>query len=353
MDKALEKTETDLQSETVFDPPGYVGPPKPVTTTHWSDFPTTTHASALDAKAFRKNLDRRSVNRETLMEWLRDALTEGVDYGRLHINRNCQEGRNCMNPYHFSKPSLWKPGAEKICGMLGLTVNFPALPDYEQAVLNGVVLKQIMLRCNLLNESGQIVGEGIGARSIERDGGDLNKAIKMAEKSAMIDAVLRAGGLSEVFTQDMEDQATDESADPYAPGSAAGHNPWQNTSGINIETHCPLGKHKGKRWADVPADYLEWMITEMTDKPDLVRRAQRALDDASNTPEHPERPPEAGNRSLADAARELSMAATLSALESVWDGIDEQQRVPLRGTYQLRLKELESTTTGELPDDDA
>jgi hypothetical protein len=35
--------------------------------------------------------------------------------------------------------------------------------------------------------------------------GDANKAIKMAQKSAQIDAVLRCAGLSEVFTQDLED----------------------------------------------------------------------------------------------------------------------------------------------------
>ena len=50
-----------------------------------------------------------------------------------------------------------------------------------------------------------MVGEGRGARSLKKDGGDANKAIKMAEKSAMIDAVLRTGALSEVYTQDIED----------------------------------------------------------------------------------------------------------------------------------------------------
>ena len=43
------------------------------------------------------------------------------------------------------------------------------------------------------------------ARSLAQDQGDLNKCLKMAEKSAHIDATLRMGGLSEVFTQDTED----------------------------------------------------------------------------------------------------------------------------------------------------
>jgi hypothetical protein len=59
------------------------------------------------------------------------------------------------------------------------------------------------------------VGEGRGARSLKKDGGDVNKAIKMAEKSSMVSAVLRTGALSDVFTQDLEDMQEPE------PGKAA------------------------------------------------------------------------------------------------------------------------------------
>ena len=47
--------------------------------------------------------------------------------------------------------------------------------------------------------------DGVGARSLKQDYGDINKSLKMAEKSAHIDATLRMAGLSEVFTQDIED----------------------------------------------------------------------------------------------------------------------------------------------------
>jgi hypothetical protein len=53
---------------------------------------------------------------------------------------------------------------------------------------------------------GQVVAEGVGARNLNQDYGDFNKALKMAEKSAHIDATLRLAGLSEVFTQDLEDR---------------------------------------------------------------------------------------------------------------------------------------------------
>lgn len=147
----------------------------------------------LPAAQFRAGLDRRRANRRALMEWVRDALVEGVDYGRIPTRRGP------------SKPSLWKPGAEKICGMLGVTVHYPTLHDYEQVALHGVQLAHVIIRCEIQDAGGRVVADGVGARSLKQDGGDVNKALKMAEKSAHIDATLRMAGLSEVFTQDLED----------------------------------------------------------------------------------------------------------------------------------------------------
>lgn len=143
---------------------------------------------------FREALTRRGENRRALIEWVRSSLVDGVDYGAVPLRRG-----------GFSKPSLRKPGAEKICGMLGVTASFPTLKDYEAAVIDGRPLQQIVLRCHLIGPDGQIVADGVGARSVEQDHGDINKALKMAAKSAHIDATLRMAGLSEIFTQDLED----------------------------------------------------------------------------------------------------------------------------------------------------
>ena len=171
-------------------------------------------ASPLDlpAEVFRAGLDRRKANRAALMEWVRAALVEGVDFGRIHTagKSKCAYaakglGNECPDPRHWSKPSLFKPGAEKICGMLGVTVHYPTLHDYEQAALHGVDIKHVILRCEIRDAAGRVVADGVGARTIAQDYGDLNKALKMAEKSAHIDSALRMAGLSEVFTQDIED----------------------------------------------------------------------------------------------------------------------------------------------------
>ena len=161
----------------------------------------------LPSEQFNAGLTRRKSNRAALMNWVREALVEGVDYGKIHFVKKaqCNKGKFCNNPHHFSKPSLFKPGAEKICGMLGVTSSFPSLAEYEQAALSGVGVQQIIIRCEISDATGKVVAVGIGARSVKQDYGDINKALKMAEKSAHIDATLRMAGLSEVFTQDIED----------------------------------------------------------------------------------------------------------------------------------------------------
>jgi len=167
---------------------------------------------------FKAGLDRRKENRNTLMEWIRSALVEGRDYGSIMIR-----GQK-------SKPSLLKPGAEKIAGMLGLIPKFPNLKEYEQSVLAGNIIDAIILKCELQNQSGEVIGEGVGARYVEKqDQGDLNKALKMASKSAMIDATLRCAGISEIFTQDVEDMSL---SDPVS----AKHDEILTSQGIELAT---------------------------------------------------------------------------------------------------------------------
>ena len=185
------------------DPPAPVAPAAPVAPVH------AANPLDLPPEIFRTGLERRKANRAALMEWIRSSLVEGVDFGAIPTRRGP------------SKPSLWKPGAEKICGMLGLTAHYPTLRQYEQAALSGAVPEQIILRCELRDGAGRIVAEGVGARSLRQDNGDLNKALKMAEKSAHIDATLRCAGLSEVFTQDLEDMAV-EPEPRVAPQPGAG-----------------------------------------------------------------------------------------------------------------------------------
>lgn len=151
---------------------------------------TVAAGSVLDASTadFESGLQRRGDNRKSLMVWLRGALVEGTDFGTIKGNK-----------------SLWKPGAEKVLGMLNCTAEFPTLQQYEDLAIEGKEIQTIILRCSIKNADGQVIANGVGARTLRQDGGDLNKCLKMAKKSALIDGTLAAGGLSEIFTQDIED----------------------------------------------------------------------------------------------------------------------------------------------------
>lgn len=148
---------------------------------------------------FKKALERRKKNRDALIGWVRDSLVQGVDYMRIWSKKR-QE---------WSKPFLTKAGSEKVLAMLGLQPVFPGVEEYHSKVLRGENLVLIVVVCHLLDGTGNVVGIGAGGRSVEADYGDINKAMKMALKSAQIDATLRCAGLSEIFSQDPE-SATDD-----------------------------------------------------------------------------------------------------------------------------------------------
>jgi hypothetical protein len=143
-----------------------------------------------DPDSLEESLARRTKNRQALMDWLWGALVSSVDYGQIKPSQ---------------KPSLWQPGAEKLCGYLDLTPSFPDAERYVNMAAEGLVIGDIVVRCFLTDASGRQVGEGMGAREREQTP-KLNDRIKMAQKSALIDAVKRCAGLSEVFTQDEADE---------------------------------------------------------------------------------------------------------------------------------------------------
>ena len=186
----------------------------------------------LPPEQFKAGLERRDENRSILIDWVRKSLVEDVDFGRIVIR-----GRK-------SKPSLFKPGAEKILGKLGLTPTFPTLCEYEKSAYSGVEIENIIIRCEVLDSHGTIVGQGVGCRRVSQEKGDINKAFKMAKKSAMIDATLTCVGLSEVFTQDIEDMQTTEEDSPE----------------FSRDFVLPFGKHKGVTVRDLPDSYINWAM---------------------------------------------------------------------------------------------
>jgi|SRR3990167_6587561 len=135
-------------------------------------------------------LEREEETRKLIKGYISKNLKKGTDYYELQIGNR------------VSKPSLSKPGAEKFMSLFHLRAEFER--DNDTWEMMGKKEGVLCYVCRLYTKSGQLVGEGRGARDVHKDG-DINKAIKMAQKSANIDAVLRVGALSEMFTQDLED----------------------------------------------------------------------------------------------------------------------------------------------------
>ena len=300
---------------------------------------------------FKAGLDRRKKNRDALMTWIREALIENTDWGRIHVIKKdqCPDGKYCSNPYHFSKPSLWKAGAEKISGMMGLRPTWPNLNEEIDRIRDGS--KLIILKAQLLDIAGSVVSEGIGARSLEADYNDVNKALKMAKKSSLIDAVLNAGGLSEVFTQDVEDMDeknfSSGGSDPYQKGEDRVDSAMPAHSGKPLSTHCPIGKEwRNVPWEEVDEGFLRWILEKIDDKPDLVARAQQELGSRSvETTEATDRRRDGkvGNGSqkrLSDFARDITEATSIDQLTLIRDELPEELEPSLRTFLATREREL-------------
>jgi len=124
---------------------------------------------------------------------VRAVLVENADYG---VIPGCK------------KPTLLKPGAEKIVSMMGLTTEFNIeneIKDYDKGYFF-YSIKCVVYKGNFK------VTEGLGTcntkenKYIKNDPYTLdNTILKMAKKRALIDAVLLVASLSEIFTQDVED----------------------------------------------------------------------------------------------------------------------------------------------------
>jgi hypothetical protein len=95
---------------------------------------------------------------------------------------------------------LMKPGAEAIAKAKDLTAEFsdPIVILSSPANPNS---SNVVVRCHMKDKSGKHIASGMG--SYETISVPFNTAIKMASKSAFIDATIRAASLSDAFTQDI------------------------------------------------------------------------------------------------------------------------------------------------------
>ena len=127
-------------------------------------------------------------------KFIKESLKEGVDFDK---------------PFAAAeKKTLLKPGSEKVCVLLNLMPVFRKDEETMVHLSNDVRGCNVAFLCELVHRaSGTKVAEGRGSAALTEPNikGNLNSAIKMAEKRAQMDATLRVAALSDRFTQDLED----------------------------------------------------------------------------------------------------------------------------------------------------
>lgn len=113
------------------------------------------------------------------------------------------------------QPSLYKSGAEKVCMAYGLMKRFTVESAIEQGGKEPLFFYRV--RCDLykLDQNGveHIVSNGHGsANTAERRNGfngpydSANSSLKMAEKRSLVAATISLANLSDLFSQDMENE---------------------------------------------------------------------------------------------------------------------------------------------------
>lgn len=136
--------------------------------------------------SFKKNVDSMVANREYFRGKLESIMKENEDYYLIK-----------------GKKSLAKGGAEKLASGFRLQAKFEI--DKEAQEIFKETKGLIAYRCKLYDENDKFKGEGGGADMLSRNQNDPNKTIKMAQKRSYVDAIIRTTGLSDIFTQDLED----------------------------------------------------------------------------------------------------------------------------------------------------
>lgn len=152
----------------------------------------------MSADELKKQIEQEKEVRKVITDYIKSELKDGIDFGTITI-----KSRDGSREY-TSKPTLFKPGAEKISSIMHLRATFTK--DNDTWEMSGKVPGLFCYICHLINTKGEIVGEGRGAANVKEKAGWIeNNAIKIAQKRAMVDCVIRTGQLSDVFTQDIED----------------------------------------------------------------------------------------------------------------------------------------------------
>jgi len=209
-----------------------------------------------------------------------------------------------------NKPTLLKPGAEKIGMLFGLNPEYEFLDkieDYKSEFFaynirctlyrNGNPVAQGVGSCNskekkykYINVSEEDIAPHLDKTNLDKttdrygrvkykiENPDIcslvNTILKMSKKRAYIDAILQVAALSEIFTQDIEDMKEFVQQ--------------EHTENMTLEEASTLkinfGKHKGKTLGEVYKafpDWIDWFVNKADKKDPVILKAIGILQEAA------------------------------------------------------------------------
>lgn len=164
-------------------------------------------------KKLELRIKEHSDFKTVLDKFIKDSLTKDIDYGSISMKRKGKDG----SYYEMeSKPTLLKPGAEKIAYLFNARAEW--VRDEDTWEMLGRMSGIVCYICYLKDDGNNIIGEGRGtAKTDIQQDFDINKQVKIAKKRAFVDAVLTTFSLSEYFTQDIEDMPQQENTKEVEP----------------------------------------------------------------------------------------------------------------------------------------
>lgn len=188
-----------------------------------------------------------------------------------------------------NKPTLLKPGAETMLMLFGLASSIQLVSATPEQLTKDTEFVAYTTKVQLLKD-GIIVSEGIGTcNSMEKkyqkaSALDVaNTILKMAEKRALIDAVLHVASLSAVFTQDIEDMQDflqDEKEKTMTVEDASKHK-------------ITFGKHKGKTLGELyktEQGWIKWYLEQEKQDPTIVKAIEILKNAAANHKKNKDKP---------------------------------------------------------------
>ncbi len=215
---------------------------------------TTIAAPSSGISEFKSGVDALLEKRRYFVEKILPTLVEGKDYFVI-------KGRKSMG----------KPLAEKLASLYQLVATFEKDADTMEVFksIDGL----IALKCTLTRD-GVTVAEARAGAVLKEHNLCANTTIKICEKRAFVSAIIRATGLSDLFSQDLEDlpesaiqpsgavMSSDEAEtsladDPHYPYERAEHAGSEEETEEVRETAAPITERQKTFLYDLATQNME------------------------------------------------------------------------------------------------